>query len=170
MTYIIRKRSYAPSQEAARRQFEQMRISAIKNAEGDFIEGRLANRNLNRFNAEFLVQIPRELEMVKVETRGGALNFSSIVATVLGTTGGGSVTLDDLDGSVKITSGGGNVEVGRLGSDFSLLPPVEAMFTSRTSPDKRTSTSAVAEVYVGSCQGSHYSNRRGQYRRAQVRR
>src|SRR5664280_2423559 len=66
-----------------------MRISAIKNGEGSFIEGRLANRNLDRFNAEFVVQIPRQLDVVKVETRGGSLNLSSIAATVLGATGGG---------------------------------------------------------------------------------
>ena len=40
VTYVIRKRSYTPSEEVARRQFEQMRISTIKNAEGTFIEGR----------------------------------------------------------------------------------------------------------------------------------
>jgi hypothetical protein len=153
VTYIIRKRSYAPSQEAARRQFEQMHISTIKNAEGDFIEGRLAARNLNRFSAEFLVQIPRELEMVKVETRSGLLNFSSIVATILGATGGGSVTLDDLDGSVKITSGGGNVEVGRLGSDFSLTTGGGDVHIKNVGGQTRINIGG-GKVYIGSTKGA----------------
>ena len=153
VTYVIRKRSYAHSEEAARRQFEQMRISAIKNAEGAFIEGRLANRNLNRFNADFVVQIPRELEMVKVETRGGPLNFSSIVATILGATGGGSVTLDDLDGSVKITSGGGNVEVGRLGADFSLTTGGGDVHIKNVAGQARVNIGG-GKVYIGSAKGA----------------
>jgi DUF4097 and DUF4098 domain-containing protein YvlB len=153
VTYVIRKRSHAPSQEAARRQFEQMRISAIKNAEGAFIEGRLANRNLNQFSAEFLVQIPRKLEMVKVETRSGRLDFSSIVATVLAATGGGSVTLDDLDGSVKITSGGGNVEVGRLGSDFLLTSGGGDVHIKNVAGQTRVNIGG-GRVFVGSSKGA----------------
>ena len=154
LTYIIRKRSYAPSQEAARRQFEQMHISTIRNAEGDFIEGRLATRNLNRFSAEFLVEIPRELEMVRVETRSGALDFSSIVATVLGATGAGSVTLDNLDGSVKITSGGGNVEVGRLGSDFSLITAGGDVHIKNAAGQMHINIGG-GKVYVGSMKGGY---------------
>ena len=130
-----------------------MRISAIKNAEGDFIEGRLASRNLNRFNAEFVVQIPRELELVKVETRGGSLNFSSMLATVLGATGAGSVKLDDLDGSVKITSGGGNVEVGRLGSDFSLTTGGGDVHIKNIGGQTHMNIGG-GKVYVGSTKGA----------------
>ena len=154
VTYVIRKRSYAPSQEAARRQFEQMRVSAIKNAEGAFIEGRLTNRNLARFNAEFVVQIPRQLELVKVETRGGSLNFSSIAATVLGATGGGWVKLDDLDGTVKITSGGGNVDVGRLGADFSLSTGGGDVHIKNVAGQARVNIGG-GRVYLGSAKGAN---------------
>src|SRR5208337_3057630 len=91
ITYMIRKRSFAPTEAAARHQFEQLRISVAKTAERDSIEGRLLGRNLDRFNAEFVVQVPRELEQVRVETRGGALSLNSITATILGATGGGAV-------------------------------------------------------------------------------
>jgi hypothetical protein len=154
VTYVIRKRSYAPSEEGARRQFEQMRISAIKNAEGAFIEGRLINRNLDRFSAEFLVQIPRELESVKVETRGGSLNFNSIAATIQGATGGGWVKLDDLDGSVKITSGGGNIEGGRLGSDFSLTTPGGDVHIKSVAGQARMNIGG-GKVYIGSAKGAN---------------
>ncbi len=162
VTYIIRKRSYAPSQEAARRQFEQMRISAIKNADGDFIEGRLLNRNLRRFSAEFLVQIPRKLEVVKVETRGGPLNFSSIVATVLGATGGGSVTLDDLDGSVKNYQRrwkcGGRPSGLRFFS-YHRWRGRSHQERRRTNPHQHRGWQSVCRFL----KGSRYSNRRGQY-------
>ncbi len=153
VTYVIRKRSYTPSEEIARRQFEQMRISTIKNAEGTFIEGRLTNRNLERFNAEFVVQIPRQLEMVRVETRSGALNFNSIAATVWGSTGAGGVKLDDLEGLVKITSGGGNVEVGRLGGDFSLITGGGDVHIKNVAGQIRVNIGG-GRVYVGSTKGA----------------
>jgi hypothetical protein len=153
VTYVIRKRSYAPGEEAARHQFEQMRISTVKTAEGAFIEGRLVNRNLNRFNAEFVVQIPRQLEVVKVETRGGSLNFISIAATVMAATGGGAVKLDDLEGTVKITSGGGNVDVGRLGGDFSLTTRGGDVHIKNVAGQARINIGG-GRVYVGSAKGA----------------
>ena len=154
VTYVIRKRSYAPSEEAARRQFEQMRISTIKNAEGSSIEGRVANRNLERFNAEFVVQIPRRLGTVKVETRSGALSLSSIAAAVLGTTGAGGVKLDDLEGSVKISSGGGNVEVGRLEGDFSLTTGGGDVHIKNVAGQTRVNIGG-GKVYIGSARGAN---------------
>ncbi len=118
VSYIIRKRSYAPSQEAARRQFEQLRISSGKNGDSDILEGKLASKNLQQFGAEFLVQVPRDLAAVRVQTRGGSLTFSSIAANIVAYTGSGLIKLDDLAGPVKINSGGGNVEAGNLGSDL----------------------------------------------------
>ncbi len=153
VTYVIHKRSYAASEEAARRQFEQMHISAIKNAEGAFIEGRLANRNLDRFTADFLVQIPRQLEVVKVETRGGSLNLSSIAATIQGATGGGTVKLNDLEGSVKITSSGGNVEAGRLGADFSLTTGGGDVHIKSVAGQAQVNIGG-GRVYIGSVKGA----------------
>ncbi len=153
VTYVIRKRSYAPNEEAARHQFEQMRIATIKNVEGDFIEGRLANRNLTRFTAEFIIQIPRTLDMVKVETHGGALSFSSIAAAVTGSTGGGPIKLDDLEGTIKMTSGGGNVDVGRLGGDFSLTTGGGDVHIKNVAGQIRVNIGG-GRVSVGSVQGA----------------
>ncbi len=120
ISFTVRKRTFAASERLARRQFEQMRITSGKTGETAFLEGRLSGRNLNQFSAEFAVQVPRELDLVKVETRGGGLSFNSIAAPVVATTGAGGVKLDDLTKAVKITSGGGIVEGGNLGGDFTL--------------------------------------------------
>ncbi len=120
-SYVVRKRSYAASQDAARKQFEQFRFSAVRTGEIDALQGRLANRNMSRFGVEMTVQVPRAQELVKVETGAGALGFSAITASVIGVTGGGTVKLDDLGGGpVKIKSGGGNVSGGNLGGDLML--------------------------------------------------
>jgi len=112
ITYLVRKRSYAPTEKDARKQFEQMRISAVKNGETDLIQGRIVGRAMMRFGAEFILQVPRDLNVVRVETRGGSLAFTSIAANIVASTGAGLIKLDDLAGPVKIVSGGGNIEGG----------------------------------------------------------
>jgi Toastrack DUF4097 len=153
VTYVIRKRSFAPTEEAARRQFDQLHISVAKTAERNSIEGRLLGRNLNRFNAEFVVQVPRELDQVRVETRSGGLNLNSLTATILGTTGGGAVKLDDLGGPVKINSGGGNVEGGSLGADFTLSSGGGDVHINNIAGQARV-TLGGGKVYIGTTKGS----------------
>ena len=65
ITYVIRKRSYLPSPEAAKRQFDHLHISVGKAGETDQIEGRATAKNLERMGAEFIVQVPRDLSLVK---------------------------------------------------------------------------------------------------------
>lgn len=120
VSYAVRKRSYADTEEGARRQFEQLRVSVSKAGDAVVLEGRVTGHTLNRMTADFVVQIPRTTQVVKVETRAGSLALTSITGSVTGTTGGGNVKLDDVVGPVKITSGGGNMEAGSVGSDLYL--------------------------------------------------
>ncbi len=119
--WVVRKRSYAPTEAAARKDFARMRISAVKNGEIAVIGGRLAHRNLIRFNTDFFLKVPQDVQLVKVETRSGGLSFLALAGSILGSTTGGLVKLDDLRGPVKITSGGGNIEAGNLGSDLTII-------------------------------------------------
>ena len=120
VSYVVRKRSFADTEEAARRQFEQLRFSANKAGDAVVLEGRLIGRNYNRLTADIAVQIPRQTQVVKVETRAGSLSFNSISGSVIGVTGSGNVKLDDVSGPVKISSGSGVMEAGSLGSDLYL--------------------------------------------------
>ncbi len=151
--YMVRKRSYAATEEAARRQFEQMRVSASKLGESDFIEGKLNTRNLTRFGAEFVLQVPREVSVVKVETRNGSLTFSSIAATIVATTGAGLIKLDDLAGPVKIASGGGNVEAGNLGSDLTLTSGAADVRVANVGGQTQMSLGG-GRVFIGSSRAS----------------
>ena len=104
ITYLVRKRSYAPTEELARRQFDQFRVTAGKTGESDLIQGKVISKQLARFGTEFIVQAPRDLSLVKVETRGGSLAFTSIAATIVASTGAGLIKLDDLAGPVALAS------------------------------------------------------------------
>jgi len=153
VSYIVRKRSYAASEQAARRQFEQMRISASRIGESDLIEGKIIARNLSRFGAEFILQVPRDISLVKVQTRNGSLAFSSIGATIEATTGAGLIKLDDLAGPVKIASGGGNVEAGNLGSDLTFTSGAADVRVANVGGQTQVSL-AGGRVYIGSSRTS----------------
>jgi Putative adhesin len=153
VTYVIRKRSFASSAEAARRQFDQLRISVGRTAERNSIEGRLLGRNVSRFNADFILQVPRELELVRVETHGGALSFNSITATILGTTSGGAVKMDNLGGPVKIATGGGNVDGGNLAADFTLSSGGGDVHINNIGGQARV-TLGGGKVYIGTAKSS----------------
>jgi DUF4097 and DUF4098 domain-containing protein YvlB len=120
VTYVVRKRSTADTEEAARKQFEQLRITASKVGDAVVLEGKVLSRNMNRMAADFIVQIPRLTQLVKAETRGGALSLNSIQGAVIAITGGGSVKLDDMGGPVKVSSGGGSMEAGNVNADLFL--------------------------------------------------
>jgi len=153
ISYMIRKRCFALNEEAARRQFEQMRIAAGKSADTDFIEGRLLNKNLSRFSTDFIVQVPKDLGVVKVDTRSGTLNLSSITATIFGSTGGGAVKLDDLGGPVKVFTAGGAVEGGDLAGDFTLTSGGGDVHINKIGGFSRV-TIGGGKVYLGATKGS----------------
>ncbi|HUI82671.1 MAG TPA: hypothetical protein VL240_00515 [Candidatus Binatia bacterium] len=153
LSYVVRKRSYLPAEEAARRQFEQMRITAARLGESDSIEGKFASRNATRLGAEFIVQVPRDLSLIKVQTRGGSLIFSSIAAPIIASTGAGLIKLDDLAGPVKIASGGGNVEAGNLGGDLSLTSGAADVRVARVGGQTQVNLGG-GRVYIGSSRAS----------------
>lgn len=153
VSYLIRKRSYAPTEELARKQFEQMHISAIRNGDSDMIEGKIPAKYLNRFGAEFIVQVPREVNAVKVQTRNGSLAFSSIGATIEANTGAGLIKLDDLAGPVKIASGGGNVEAGNLGGDLTFTSGAADVRVANVGGQTQVALGG-GRVYIGSARAS----------------
>ncbi len=120
VSYVVRKRCYADTEEAARKQFQQLKFTATKAGDVVTMEGRLMGRNLGRLSADIAVQIPRLTQVVKVDTRAGSLAFNSISGSIVGITGGGNVILDNISGPVKITSGGGAMEADNMGSDLYL--------------------------------------------------
>jgi DUF4097 and DUF4098 domain-containing protein YvlB len=152
-SYVVRKRSYASSEDAARRQFGQFRFNAVRTGEIDALEGKMASHGMNRFGVEMMVQVPRALEIVRVETGGGSLGFHSLAATVAGTTGGGSVKLDDIGGPVKIKSGGGSVEGGSLGNDFTLNSGGGDVHIESVAGNSKVAVGG-GRVYVGSAKSA----------------
>jgi hypothetical protein len=153
ITYTIRKRSYAATEQVARKQFERMRIAAAKAGESVVIQGKLTSRDMMRFGVEFALQVPRDLGLVKVDTRGGSLAFNSIASTIIASTGAGLIKLNDLAGPVKIVSGGGNIEAGNLGNDFSVTSGAADVRVANVGGQTQVNLGG-GRVYIGSTHAS----------------
>ena len=54
-----------------------------------------------------MINVPRNVDLVKVETDGGDLVAGGIAGRVEGESGGGSIHLDDIGGAVSAETGGG---------------------------------------------------------------
>ncbi|HYM08736.1 MAG TPA: hypothetical protein VEU11_19450, partial [Terriglobales bacterium] len=118
--YVISNHSYAPSEEKARREFESYKISVSLRGDTAWVTGEWQGSRPRRSSSEFVINIPRNTDLVKVETEGGDLTATGIGGRVEGETGGGSIRLDDIGGAVNAETGGGSIDVGTVGGELAL--------------------------------------------------
>ena len=110
-TYTVRKRVYSGSEEAARRDLTGFRVTASKRGDAAVLEG-TTERRYGRLSVEFRVQVPRDLQQVRVNTEGGSLSLRNLSGQVTAQSGGGSISLEDIGGPTAASTGGGSIEVG----------------------------------------------------------
>lgn len=151
-TYMIRKRSYAGTKEEALRQFQMMKVSTGSVGEAALLEGRMLHRNMNRFAAEITMEVPRDLQKLRLDTGAGAMAVRSIGAMLIGKTGAGAVKLDDIGGPVTITTTGGDVSAGNLGSDVSIIDGGGAVHVDKAAGFMKIHNGG-GKVFVGSAKG-----------------
>ena len=120
ISYIIRNRAYTSSEDKARREFDSYKISAYVRGDTDWIVADWQGGRPHRFSGDFVINVPRDMEWVKVETDGGSVTTTSIAGRVDSASGGGSIRLDNIGGAINAETGGGGIDVGTVGSDVSL--------------------------------------------------
>lgn len=120
ISYVISNHSYASSEEKARREFDSYKISVSVHGDTALVLGEWQGNRPRRSSSEFVINVPRNTELVKVETDGGDLVATGISGRVEGETGGGSIHLDDIGGAVSTETGGGSIEVGTVGGELTL--------------------------------------------------
>jgi DUF4097 and DUF4098 domain-containing protein YvlB len=119
VTYVIRKRVAAGSEQEARRQFEKFRVSASSNGDTALIKGTCMNDSgRSRLSVNYEVVAPQNLALVYSRSGGGSLSVNNINGRVDGETGGGDIRLDAINGPVSATSGGGTIDIGTIGGDL----------------------------------------------------
>jgi DUF4097 and DUF4098 domain-containing protein YvlB len=120
INYVIRNHSYSGSEDRARREFENYKISAYVHGDTAWIVGDWQGGRPHKFSGDFVVNVPREIDEVKVETEGGNVSASGIVGRVDAQSGGGTIRVDDIGGAINAETGGGTIDVGNVASDVSL--------------------------------------------------
>lgn len=120
ISYVIHSHSYSGSEDRARREFDSYKITAYVHGDTAWITGDFEDSRPRKFSGEFVINVPREMDEVKIETDGGSVTTTGIAGQVDAQSGGGFIRLDDIGGKVNAETGGGSIEVGSIASDASL--------------------------------------------------
>ena len=120
ISYVIRNKSYESSEDRARRQFESYKISSYVRGDTAWIVGEWEGGSPHKFSSDVSVTVPRNMELVKIETEGGEVVTTGISGRLEAETGGGPIHLDDIGGSISVETGGGAIDVGKVGNDLTL--------------------------------------------------
>jgi DUF4097 and DUF4098 domain-containing protein YvlB len=120
INYIVHSISHTSSEQDARRQFESFKVSAYVRGDTAWIVGDWQGRRPRKFSGEFAVNVPREINLVKIDTEGGNVDVDGVTGRVEAGSGGGSIHLDDIGGGANAETGGGSIEVGTVNGDIGL--------------------------------------------------
>jgi DUF4097 and DUF4098 domain-containing protein YvlB len=120
INYVIRNHSYSGSESKARHEFDSYKISAYVHGDTAWIVGDWQGGRPHKFSGDFVVNVPREMDEIKIETDGGTVSTTGIAGRVDAQSGGGSIRIDDIGGTVNAETGGGSIDVGNVASDVSL--------------------------------------------------
>jgi DUF4097 and DUF4098 domain-containing protein YvlB len=120
ITYVIRTRSYGSNERQARKAFEDYKINSSVRGDVAFIEGDWQGGRHRLCSGEFVINVPRNLDLARLETSGGDLNVNGIAGRVEAQSGGGKLHLDDIGGAVTAETGGDTIDIGTVAGDLRL--------------------------------------------------
>ena len=109
--YVIHTRAYTSSEDRARREFDAFKISAYVRGDTAFVVAEWEGNSPRKFSGDFVLNVPRNIDSVKVETDGGAVTGTGIVGRMDATSGGGSIHFDDIGGATSAETGGGSIRL-----------------------------------------------------------
>lgn len=120
INYRVHTHTNTSSEQDARHQFENLKVSAWVKGDTAWIVGDWQGRKPRHFSGEFNVNVPREMSLVRLETEGGSIDATGISGKVETQSGGGSIRVDDIGGGVSAETGGGSIEVGTITGEIGL--------------------------------------------------
>lgn len=151
ITYVIHSRAYTSSEDQARRQFDAYKISASSRGDSAWITADWTGGRSRKFSGEFVIKVPANLELAKIETEGGNVRAAGLSGRVQTQSGGGSLRLDDIGGPIDAETGGGSIDVGSAGADANVRTGGGSIKIA-SAKGKVTAESGGGSVVVLSCQ------------------
>jgi DUF4097 and DUF4098 domain-containing protein YvlB len=119
ITYSFHNMAYTSSEDRARREFDSYKVNAYVRGDTAYITAEDQGSG-RRCAADFTINVPRDMQSIKVETNGGSITTAGVSGRVDAQSGGGSIKLDDIGGSVTAETGGDWIDVGTVGGDVTL--------------------------------------------------
>jgi hypothetical protein len=120
ITYLIHSRCNS-SEDSARREFDARKIGAWVHGDTAVIQADWQGSGRpHQFTSDLVINLPRDIDTVKIETAGGGITAKGIKGRVIARTGGGGIQVDDIGGSLSAETGGESIEVGSVGGDVNL--------------------------------------------------
>jgi DUF4097 and DUF4098 domain-containing protein YvlB len=120
INYVVRNRAFSSSEEQARREFDSYKISAWIRGDTAYINCDAQGSRSRKLSGEFLINVPRQMEWVKIETEGGNVSATGLAGRAEATSGGGTINLDDIGGAVNAETSGGSIDIGSVGGELNL--------------------------------------------------
>jgi hypothetical protein len=120
IAYVIRNKSYEGSEDRARKQFESYKINASVRGDTAWITGEWEAGHPHKFSSDVTVTVPRDMDVVKIETEGGEIVTTGIAGRLEAQSGGGTIHLDDIGGAISAETGGGGIDVGNVGGELTV--------------------------------------------------
>lgn len=120
ISYVIHSRAYTSSEQQARREFESYKITAYTKGDTAWVVGDWQGGRNRKFSGDFVITVPRNLELAKIETDGGSVRAVGFTGRAEIQSGGGSIRLDDIGAAIDAETGGGSIDVGSAGGDINV--------------------------------------------------
>jgi DUF4097 and DUF4098 domain-containing protein YvlB len=153
ITYTVRKRLNSSSESYARRQFELFAVRAYQKADSVILEAQCSGAE--KISVDISVNVPHDLALAKVETRGGTVEVANIAGRVEAETAAGSMHISDIGGAVQAQTSGGSIEVGNIGGD-SKLETAGGSISIHSVTGKIRAETAGGSIELGSATQSAY--------------
>ena len=162
ISYVIRNKSYDPSEDRARKQFESYRVKAYTSGDTAWIVGEWQGGWDHRLSSEVTVEVPRDMGVVKIETEGGPLMTTGISGRLEAKTAGGPIRVDDIGGPINAETAGGPVDVGNVGGDLMVrtaggnirIGSVKGKVTAETAGGNMELKSATQDAFLQTAGGN----------------
>ncbi len=119
ITYSIHARSHS-SEGDTRRDASSFKINSYVKNDTAWIVLEWQGGRPRKFSGDFVIDIPRNTDSVRIETGGGGVDAAGIAGTVSIESGGGKIRVDDVAGSVSVETGGDSIDIGTVGGDLKL--------------------------------------------------
>jgi hypothetical protein len=122
VSYKVKKIVSRSTEEEAKRSWAQFNVGGGRRGEWAVVTGEWqgARPRRSRMAVEYVLMVPKETDMVKVETLGGSVGIYSVKGKVYAQTAGGSISSDDIGEYLGANTLGGSIDVGSVLGEVNL--------------------------------------------------